>query len=380
MRKRFFLSVLLLAAFSAAVLALSGCAGVKATVDFEKCVSMEFSGFDGEGEAHVKLDDAYALSLLGDMNMASAAAVLRSFHVENNADNGSLSNGDVVTVTVDTDPEILKNSKVAVKNTELEFTVSGLEEKPQLDAFDGLAVTFDGISPFCRVDAVYRGENSNVYTSYFKIVLPDGKENGSLANGDVVTVTLSEYAQNVLDDIGDIKETSREYTVQADKSYILTAADLDADSREKLISDITATLPEKLEPLDKTSKLSIVSGLSGKNAGSVAANTHRVNSIENIAFDSAYVGVEKSATSFWGKTKENRFIYLFYTADISYYLSQPFSPIDEELRGAALIVRISEPTISADGEISYQSFDIGARRDIQTAYDSKITSDFTGIS
>lgn len=371
MKKGFFLSVLLLSVLAAA-LALSGCSSVKATVDFEKCVNMEFSGFDGEGEARVKLDDAYALSLLGDMNMASAAAVLRSFSVHSHADNGSLSNGDVVTVTVDTDPEILKNSKVAVKNTELEFIVSGLEEKPQVDAFDGLKVIFDGISPFCRVDIAYEGGNPQINTSYFGIVLPDGKKSGSLANGDKVTVEISEYGRKVIGELGDIKETSREYTVQADKSYILSAADLDTESREKLISSVTAALPEP-EALDNTMKNNIVSGLSGVNAGSVAATTHRVNSIENVTFDSAYVGIEKSK-GLW-TTSEYRCIYLFYNADISYYLR----PNDKEVHGA-LIVRLADPTISSDGEISYSELAIGARRDIQTAYDSKITSDFTGIS
>lgn len=378
MKKGFFLSVLLLLVLAAA-LALTGCSGVKATVDFEKCVNMEFSGFDGEGEAHVKLDDAYALSLLGDMNMASAAAVLRSFSVHSHADNGSLSNGDVVTVTVDTDPEILKNSKVAVKNTELEFVVSGLGEKPQVDAFDGLTVTFEGISPFCKVNALYEGDNPKVYNAYFEIVTPDGKENGSLANGDVVTVTLSEYAQNVLDDIGDIKETSREYTVQAEKSYILSAADLDAESREKLISSVTAALPEKLEALDDSSKFSIVSGLSGIDAFTVSVSSHSVKSIENIAYDSGYAGIEVSKSTF-GVTKENRFIYLFYTADISYSVRGGSSKKEEELNGAALIVRLTDATVSSDGEISYSKLALGARRDIQAAYDSKITSNFTSIS
>ena len=378
MKKGFFLSVLLLSVLAAA-LALSGCSSVKATVDFEKCVNMEFSGFDGEGEARVKLDDAYALSLLGDMNMASAAAVLRSFSVHSHADNGSLSNGDVVTVTVDTDPEILKNSKVAVKNTELEFIVSGLEEKPQVDAFDGLKVTFDGISPFCRVDIAYEGGNPQINTSYFGIVLPDGKKSGSLANGDKVTVEISEYGRKVIGELGDIKETSREYTVQADKSYILSAADLDTESREKLISSVTAALPEKLAALDDTSKLSIVSGLSGIDAFTVSMHSHSVKSIENIAYDSGYAGIEVSKSTF-GVTKENRFIYLFYTADISYSVRDGSSMKEEELNGAALIVRLTDATISSSGEISYSALALGARRDIQTAYDSKITSDFTGIS
>lgn len=106
------------------LLSLTGCATSKATIDFEQCVTVEFSGYDGEGIANVKTDSGYVSSLLEDTS--GTIELVASFTTSNIENNGNLSNGDTITVKIGTDETKLNKAKVSVKNTELSFTVQGL--------------------------------------------------------------------------------------------------------------------------------------------------------------------------------------------------------------------------------------------------------------
>lgn len=107
------------------VLMLSGC-GERATVDFMQVVSVTgYKGVNGEGYAVLDADRNKALAMLGNLNEATANAILEDIEVLPQND-GKLSNGDKLTVIIKVDEQMLKNAKVKVKNTELTFDVSGL--------------------------------------------------------------------------------------------------------------------------------------------------------------------------------------------------------------------------------------------------------------
>lgn len=107
------------------VLMLSGC-GERATLDFSQIVTVtRFKGVNGEGTAVIDADSNKALAMLGTLNEATANAILEDIEVIPQND-GSLSNGDKLTVVIKIDEQMLKNAKVKAKNTILTFDVSGL--------------------------------------------------------------------------------------------------------------------------------------------------------------------------------------------------------------------------------------------------------------
>lgn len=124
-------SVLLSILTLISAITLSGCTP-QVNIDFKECVSATFSGYDGEGRATIDVDRGYVLSLLKDMNSVSAMGLASTFTLGTVENNGELSNGDVIKIKIGTNDEALKKAGVTVSNTELEFTVEGLEEKPEL--------------------------------------------------------------------------------------------------------------------------------------------------------------------------------------------------------------------------------------------------------
>lgn len=360
----------------------SGC-GTLATIDFAECVDVEFTGYNDEGSAYIQTDTGYIFSLLGDMNSYSAASLVSTFYVENEDadDNGKLSNGDEITLTVITDPEVLKNAKVKVTNTELHFTVEGLEEKPKIDIFSDVSLEVTGISPYCSVSVEYNGEHS-LNSFSFDVAASDGSDKKQFANGDKVTVTLTESEKKSLERDGILKETSKEFTIKSDGKYIYTADDLPADRIEYLTTSIndtvTAKIPEITSSTDNSSKVNIISSLSGLSAGTLYASTCYVKNIENVTLNSAYIGTAQEAVGFSG-TRDVPYIYYIYDADISYCVNDFFNAIDTTVQGQ-LIVGISEPVLYDDGQIIYQKLIITAAPDFQTACNWYINDTFSSLS
>lgn len=364
-----FLSLALCALFMC-----SGCSEEKATIDFEKCVDVTFKGYNGEGSAAITTDSGYILSLLGDMNTFSAAELLASFKIDPPANNGKLSNGDKVTVRATTNEEILKNAKVGVRNTELTFTVSGLEEKPSADIFAGVSLKVSGASPYCKVSAEYTGDLP-LGVSSFSIVGADGQTAETYKDGDTVTIKLTENALSSLKNNYIVKETEREYAVKADSVYIITADDLTAERRNMLEEAVQKSLEEQLNNISENKNgtgSAIISKLTGYNAISVASSSAKITSIENITFNSAYIGTVIEKGSF-GAEKEKHYIYYFYEADLTHNYKSV------QTIHAVLLLRFSDTTANAEG-ITFSGIETGARKDMETAENDFITADFVKLS
>lgn len=360
---------------------LTGC-GKKVTIDFSKCVSVDFSGYNGEGTVNVNTDAGYIFSLLGDMNAATATEVVASFSVETPENNGKLSNGDKVTLKVNTNEDILKNAKVAVTNTELEFTASGFAEKEKLDVFSDVSLNVTGISPECSVTAVYNGSAQLGYSS-FKLTRSGSDESEKYKNGDTVTVELTDETLEALQKQYIIDETSREYTVKADSAYILSAADLDEETTKKLSEIADNFLNEQVEVLRNNSDFStrcvVISGVSGESLGALAASSSRIDKLENVKFNSAYVGATTVTDEFFGSKQQYRYAYYFYDADVSFtHNAEITRKISDTVHGI-LVVRIEEPKITDEG-ITYKKITINSEKDFDSAYKARITEDYDKIS
>lgn len=354
-----------------AVFVCSGCSGVKATIDFEKCVDVDFTGYNGEGKAVIKTDQGYVLSMLGDMNTLSAAELLASLKIESPENNGSLSNGDTIKIEVETDEEILKNAKIGVANTELTFKVSGLEEKPSADIFKDVSLKVSGSSPFCKLSVEYTGDLELDSNYSFSIVGADGKE--TFKDGDTVVVKLNE--NSALKDKYVLKETEHEYTVKADSAYLLSPEDLSGGRKEMLEDAVKAALDEQINKILANSSgmgSLIISKLTGYNTISVASSSANITSVENVTFSEAYIGTSHEKGIF-GSVKDNHIIYYFYEADFTHNYKST------QTIHAVLVLQLSEPIASADS-VTFGSVSVGARNDIAAAESDFITSDFVKLS
>lgn len=366
------------------VCALAGCSG-RTTVDFKDYVQASFEGYNGSGRARIDVNYK-ALSVL--LNGTSAEELFEWEMIP--ASNGELSNGDTVKIKMQYNELLMKNAKIKIKNPELTFNVSGLPEKEKLDIFAKVKLETLGTSPECAVSVEYDGGEglyfevqSDIGTPIEWIVYGDmaGAYGGKLKNGDKITVKLAD--NGILEELREkyiIEETSREYTVQSDSSYILTAADLSPESRQTLdkiaedfLSETTESLANGKSDSDRKTRIDFFSSVAGLNRGTLYAGYSYELEISPSEFNSAYVGVGEVSDS-WGSSKTVKSIYYIYEADISYTV-KPFASTYSDSATCALIVRIDDPRITPEG-VMYSDLTFLSAKDFQTAYSKYVSSKF----
>ncbi len=381
MKKAIFIPALILLLMC--VCALGGCSG-KAVIDLADYVSVDFSGGNGDGKAKVVIDTNAMLPLIEEQN--APLAVAASFTAADIENNGKLSNGDTISVTVKYSEKMMENAKIDVQNTTLSFTVSGLKEKEKLDVFAGVEFISEGASPECTISVKYNG---GPFYEIFDLKTASGEDisrnYGTLqfANGDKIIVAIKDYELEELNAQYLIEETSREYTVQSDSKYLLTAADITSEMRDVLDKSAEDLVNEKVKAVidgtDRDARLRLLSQVSGVNLGTLAAGvTNRIDKLEIKQFNSAYVGLGEVSGSLGATKDDQKSIYYIYDANISYYIKNIFDVYEDETE-CALIVRIDDPKITPEG-VMYSGMTFGSAKDFQTAYDTHITSRFEKLS
>lgn len=362
------------------VCALGGCSGKK-TINLADYVSVGYSGYSGDGTAYVEIDSNAMLPLLGDN--VSAKAIAESFEAGEIKNDGKLSNGDTITVTVNYNTLLMDNAKINVQNPTLTFTVSGLKEKQKLDVFKGVEFGAEGVSPECTVNVIYN-DGSPYGTLEMQLengeIIKSGFSNCNFKNGEKVILRVSDEALEKLRKEYIIEETSREYVVEVDSSYILAAADLTSEARQQLDKIAEDFLDEKIEAVteytDKDARLRLLSNVSGVGLGTLYAGVKSsVRELSATGLGGAYIGVG-SVSGSWGATVDNqKSIYYIYDADFSYLLKvSPLTTIEDETT-CALIVRIDDPKITPEG-VMYSKITFASAKDFESAYNSYITSSF----
>lgn len=366
---------------------LSGCSA-KRTIDLADYVSVEFTGYNGDGSANVSIDRSAMLPLLD--KQISPATITDSFEAGGIQNNGKLSNGDVIGVTINYNELLMDNAKVKVKNPTLSFTVEGLKEKQKLDVFAAVEFGTEGVSPECKINVQYGGDLPYGNLGLFEIVLENGEvtdvyTDRKFKNGEKLTLRLTEDAIEQLGREYKIEETSREYTVEADSAYILTAADLSAENRKALDKIAEDFLNEKIEGIlqntesEKYERLTLLSHMTGVSELNLSTfGQKRIDKLETEKLNSAYAGIGEVAGN-WGVTKKDqKSVYFFYDAEIAYYYKD-LSDIREGDTSCALIVRIDDPRITPEG-VMYSNMTFLSAKDIQSAYNRYITSSFEKLS
>lgn len=170
--------------------------------------------------AGVKSIDTF--SDLGDALMIESAVSYEIQPKEN------LSNGDEVTVSTVINDEVAENYKIKFVYNEKKFIVEGLPEIEQVDIFDNIDVSFQGIAP--NVTAYLDNANTD---SYVRMSYKMDKNN-NLNIGDVITVT-ADYNKEDLLEAGYIAESdTKEFVVEGVAQYVSELSQIPSDILEKL--------------------------------------------------------------------------------------------------------------------------------------------------
>lgn len=223
----------------------------KPTVNLNKYITLSAEGYNSIGTLDVEFDtdklekdygkkiaknfqkamknheeDTYGLSnLAGSLYEGGETSLFVTYCADGSADKTrNLSNCDVVTYTWDGVNEQTKKEAeelfgVKIKCSDVTYKVSGLTAVNTFDAFDGVEVEFDGISPdgSATVNTLPTAEAAK--SLYYTL-----DEQYNLANGDTVTVTVHSNRDDFSDCIekyGAIPAaTEKTYTVEGLKEYI----------------------------------------------------------------------------------------------------------------------------------------------------------------
>lgn len=223
----------------------------KPTVNLNKYITLSAEGYNSIGTLDVEFDtdklekdygkkiaknfqkamknheeDTYGLSnLAGSLYEGGETSLFVTYCADGSADKTrNLSNGDVVTYTWDgvneqTKKEAEEMFGVKIKCSDVTYKVSGLTAVNTFDAFDGVEVEFNGISPdgSATVNTLPTAEAAKGL--YYTL-----DEQYNLANGDTVTVTVHSNRDDFSDCIekyGAIPATTEKtYTVEGLNEYV----------------------------------------------------------------------------------------------------------------------------------------------------------------
>lgn len=223
----------------------------KPTVNLNKYITLSAEGYNSIGTLDVEFDtdklekdygkkiaknfqkamknheeDTYGLSnLAGSLYEGGETSLFVTYCADGSADKTrNLSNGDVVTYTWDgvneqTKKEAEEMFGVKIKCSDVTYKVSGLTAVNTFDAFDGVEVEFNGISPdgSATVNTLPTAEAAKGL--YYTL-----DEQYNLANGDTVTVTVHSNRDDFSDCIekyGAIPAaTEKTYTVEGLNEYV----------------------------------------------------------------------------------------------------------------------------------------------------------------
>lgn len=231
MKKR---TICLLISCIACLCLLTACGGK--TLNMQDYASAAFEGLDTRGSAAVTLDyDKIADKVLGQAPNLTSGDQLLQYTADRAAletalqcqyDQGQdLSNGDTFYATVQVDEEKAKELGFSVKNTELQFTVEGLQEPVIIDAFQDVEVKFVGCAPYAEADVLNNSRDE--FLKYVDFVVEPSK---GLNNGDTVTVT-AQYSERQAEEYGYVLQSdTREYTVEGLDEYVTEFSQIDKET------------------------------------------------------------------------------------------------------------------------------------------------------
>ena len=242
----------------------------KPTVNLNKYITLSAEGYNSIGTLDVEFDtdklekdygkkiaknfqkamknheeDTYGLSnLAGSLYEGNETSLFVTYCADGSADKTrNLSNGDVVTYTWDgvneqTKKEAEEMFGVKIKCSDVTYKVSGLTAVNTFDAFDGVEVEFNGISPdgSATVNTLPTAEAAK--DLYYTL-----DEQYNLANGDTVTVTVHSNR----DDFSDCIEKYGAIPAATEKTYMVEGLNEYVTDSDGLTDSVLVSLQNQAE-------------------------------------------------------------------------------------------------------------------------------------
>lgn len=241
---------------------LVGMCACNKSMDLNEYLEVEFEGYDGYGKAKVVFDEEQFEEDYGKLKFRGPDADAYSHFYDSVTDcilsefvdfevneDGDLSNGDKVKVKWDCDDDKIKAlTGYTAEYESVTVEVEDLEEVPLFDAFEGLEVSFDGMSGMGAA-TVYTG---NVVDGSEKLKFELDKSS-YLLNGDVVTVSIVlEHEENseewFLENCGAVPETlQKQYTVEGLSDFAKTLSQFSESAMKEMDDYIRQSMEEHVE-------------------------------------------------------------------------------------------------------------------------------------
>lgn len=228
----------------------------KEKVDLNDYITVEFSGYDGNGYADVVFDYT---TFESDVD-----AILEKKHVKNNdswlsdvyyvenafscsaTPTSGLSNGDKVTISYTLQNESIKDYKVELVGEEKTFEVKDLQEVQEIDPFEDVSVTFTGIDGDISAEIVNNSTNTFV-NDYLYFSLDKYYD---ISVGDEVTLSIDMTNEQAANYGYAFTQTEKKFTCSEGDSYAAALADIDEEMLGQMQSDALAYIQSVFEPDD----------------------------------------------------------------------------------------------------------------------------------
>lgn len=208
----------------------------KKKIDVSETLTLHFSGSNEYGIAEIEnaydwveeafkeagIEDIDSFSALGD-GLTIESAVSYEVYPKDN-----LSNGDEVTVKATFDNETVEKYNIEFKASERKFIVDGLPEIEQVDLFENIEISYQGIAPDVTAAIVDTGTDSYVSTSYSL------DKSNSLDVGDIITVTATYNKERLLESGYKVESDTKEFEVPNVARYITKISDIPEDLMNKM--------------------------------------------------------------------------------------------------------------------------------------------------
>lgn len=196
--------------------------GKKFKPSYDDYFNVTYSGYTGDGSAYAELNLTALISDYGKAVLNKNVDVYTRYpNIWQNMGNcitysldkeTGLSNGDEIKLTVNIDKDLASQYKLKMTTGEktYTYTVSGLSEYEELDAFKDVELAYSGYAP--AASAYIKNNSNNDYLEYLDYTLSKSEE---ISNGDTITVTVSDDDVDYLKRNGYIlKEVSRDFTAE----------------------------------------------------------------------------------------------------------------------------------------------------------------------
>ena len=233
-KKTVIIAVAVIAVISAvaAVILLSG--GKK--LDARDAITVTLSGVNGKGKANANFNYGMVQSLVADGGSEwSMFGPITNFESSVKVDvlpAENISNGDKVNVKLTYSKEAAKSLGIRFTHTDFSITADGWPDAQPLDPFEGLGVSFDGVSPngSAKVDTANCADFTKQYVKF-------NFENNKLKNGDKLKIT-AEYNEQAADNAAIyITKTEQEYEISGLPELVDDIEGLNTDDLENALSD-----------------------------------------------------------------------------------------------------------------------------------------------